>query len=188
MRLIVISLLLIHSRALLAEEADLKVIKLEAVSSEQILENEEVIVRVQGFVEATRVNATGIHFLDFKGSDFVGVTFAGFVEKFPDGPPSEFYKGKWVEITGKIQNYRGTPQIRLESPDQVKILDQPLPPAPVAPQVAEAAPKEPETKEPKPAPQEKPPVSSPTSTRELEVINGVPALDWRKYFPESSPR
>jgi hypothetical protein len=182
-----ISLLFIHISSLCAQDVDLKVIKVEAATSEQILENEDVSVRVQGFVEATRINATGIHFLDFKGSDFICVTFAGFVEKFPDGPPAEFYKEKWVEVTGKIQNYRGTPQIRLESPDQVKILDQPSPPPPAPPQVTEAA-KEPETKAAIPAPKEKPATPNLPPTRELEVINGVPALDWRKYFPESSSR
>ena len=63
-------------------------------------------VIVTGFVEETRVNATGIHFLNFKDSEFVCVTFAQQVKGFTDGPPSEVYREQWVAVSGTLEKAR----------------------------------------------------------------------------------
>ncbi|MDF1751677.1 MAG: hypothetical protein P1U89_02760 [Verrucomicrobiales bacterium] len=182
MRCLITILCLICS-SLSAQDATTKLIKLGTIPDSKILEDEGTAVRVSGFVEATRSNATGIHFLDFKDSDFVCVTFGRYVGDFPEGPPSEIYKEKWLEVSGTIQNYRGAPQIRLESPDQVKILETPPPaPAPEKPAPAEAEP-EPETVTETKSPPVEPEKTEP-KRYEPEMVDGVPALDWRKYFPE----
>jgi len=171
-----------------AQEPATRRIELAKTPAAQILEEEGNTVRVSGFVESTQVNATGIHFLRFRDSEFTCVTFARHVKDFPGGPPSEAYKEKWIEVTGLIENYRGKPQIKLTLPDQVKIIEAPAPP-PVAQTPPPAKPPvdapDKEAGKPKtgdPAPVVKAPEAKPG--RVVEIIDGVEALDWRKYFPE----
>ena len=171
-----------------------KVHKLSERSSEDILADEGLKVRVMGFVDRTNQSATGIHFLDFKDSDFVCVTFPQYLGAFGEAPPKEAYLEKWIEVTGKIENFRGKPQIRLTSPDQVKVVPGPPPPKPPEPKKdpEPTEEKDRETREKKeneseaqveaetsklPQPKEKP-------NRVVEVIDGVQAIEWRKYFPE----
>ena len=173
----------VHPR-LSAQEAT-KLMKLTERSTAELLEDEGEKVRVLGFVDETRKNATGIHFLEFKDSDFVCVTFARYAKEF-EGPPSEIYKEKWLEVTGEIENYRGNPQIKLLTPDQVKIVPGPPPPKPVV-EVAKTDGKgEPGEEEEKPKEEEVKPVVAKKEPEGpvVEIIDGVQALDWRKYFPE----
>ena len=65
------------------------------------------------------------------------VAYLNFVEKFPDNPFSgvifaskfkdfgdmNIYEGKNVALTGRVTVYKEKPQIILDSPEQVKILD-----------------------------------------------------------------
>ena len=161
-----------------------KLVDLTTTSLEQILEDEGEIIRVKGFVASTRTNATGIHFLEFKNTEFVCVTFGRQLGAFTEGAPSEIYRDKWLEVTGEIEKYRGLPQIRLTSPDQVKVLDEPKPvdpPKETPPVIEEVTSNEVEVEVvTKPTP----PLNSSVNGRELEVVDGVPAVDWRKYFPE----
>lgn len=174
-----------------------KRIELSKTSSEQILQDEGNTVAITGFVKSTQVNAAGIHFLEFKDNAFSCVTFARNVKNFPDGPPSEVYKEKWVEVTGPIEKYRGQAQMQLASPDQVKIIDAPAPPAMTEKvpagsedQTALNASEAPKTEAPKteePAAEAiTPVVAAPPAQpgRVVEVIDGVEALDWRTFFPE----
>lgn len=164
---------------------------LSETSADKMLEVEGETVRVKGFVETTNKNATGIHFLNFKGPDFQCVTFARYVRNF-EKPPMDLYKEKWIEVTGEIQNYRGNPQIRLTDPTQVKILDQPAPVKQVATTTTPSQPKEEEEKptsekaivEVEPVVEEPPKPNEPV----VEVINGVPAIDWRQYFPSDQTK
>ena len=161
-----------------------RLFKLGEAESAKILETEGESVRVMGYVESTRTNATGIHFLHFQDADFVCVTFPQFLDQFGEEPPSKQYAEKWIEVSGEIQNYRGTPQIRLTSPDQVKLIAAPPVPKPVVEEPEKVAdPKEEETEVPKPEEAPKPKEEKKTGPV-LEVIDGVEALDWRKYFPE----
>ena len=169
---------------LMAQDA-IRLIKLSETESAKILEAEGEKVRVSGYVESTRTNATGIHFLHFQDTDFVCVTFPQFLDQFGEKPPSEQYVEKWIEVSGEIQNYRGTPQIRLTSSDQVKTIPAPPVPKPVVEEPEKVAETKEEGTEEKPKPEETPtPKEKKNSGRALEVVNGVEALDWRKYFPE----
>lgn len=169
-----------------------KLVDLQEVSKEQLLEDEGKTLRIKGFVERTNSNATGINFLNFKGSDFQCITFARYIRNFDEGAPVDIYKETWIEVTGVIENYRGNPQIKLTDPKQVKILPAPKPPKPVVitktqPTSTDQTKKDTEQAEEeadaatvpivnlKPEPGEKAPV--------VEIIDGVPALDWRTYFP-----
>jgi len=146
-------------------------------------EGQETVV--QGRVSRTRVNSSGIHFLEFDDTPFACVTFAQQVAAFPDGPPSEIYKDKWVRVRGKIEKFRGAPQIKLLAPDQIEVIDAPAPP-PEPAAVAMTSPADPaanpEPATPAPAPAAAPAAEVPPG---VETVEGVPALDWRKFFPES---
>ncbi len=150
-------------------------------ATDQLLTSEGKEVFVEGTVHSTRINASGIHFLEFMDTNFICVTFAQQVAAFGDTPPSEAYKGKRVRVRGKIDLFRGAPQMKLLSPDQVEILNNAPPPtkAVVTPSLAARVSPAPET--PKPAALPTPAVP------EVEVVDGIPALDWKKFFPPAKP-
>ena len=58
--------------------------------------------------------------------DFTAVVFAPNFKLFPD---AEKLDGKRVEVTGKVEDYRGKPQIVVKAKSQLHVLDE----APVAP-------------------------------------------------------
>jgi hypothetical protein len=137
---------------------------------------------VQGRVSRTRVNSSGIHFLEFEDTPFVCVTFAQQVAAFPDGPPSEIYKDQWVRVRGRIEQFRGAPQIKLAAPDQIEVI-----PAPAAEPAPVAMPVTPENPEPAPV-AAAPAAPAPAVPSGAETVDGIPALDWRKFFPESKEK
>jgi len=49
-------------------------------------------------------------------------------EKFGGTPPEKLFDGKFVRVRGKVEEYRGKPQIVVEDPAQIEIV-----PAPDAP-------------------------------------------------------
>ena len=157
---------------------------LSETTLDKLLEYEDEAIRIKGFVETTNKNATNINFLNFKGSEFQCVTFARYLRNF-EKQPMDLYKEKWVEVSGKIYKYRGKPQIHLTDPEQVTIIDQPAPAANKA-VVAESKQSEQATEEEPKLPVE-PVVKAQPKPNEpvLEVIDGVPAIDWRKYFPSA---
>ncbi|MEM7013727.1 MAG: OB-fold nucleic acid binding domain-containing protein, partial [Verrucomicrobiota bacterium] len=80
---------------------------------------------VRGFIDRTGRSGSGINFLNFKDSTFVAVVFGQHVAKFEDGAPAEIFDEKWVEITGEIEIYKENPQIKVEDPKQIKIIEAP---------------------------------------------------------------
>lgn len=79
---------------------------------------------VEGTVVATH-NSGRACFLNFDQNwrgKFHCVIFAS---AFPDFPPApeEHYRGKRVRVTGKIKEHNGAPQIVLERPAQIEILE-----------------------------------------------------------------
>ena len=163
---------------------------LSETTSDKLLEIEGDTVRVKGFVESGNTNATGINFLVFKDSSFQCITFARYTRNFKDGLPVDLYAEKWIEVTGKMENYRGNPQIKLTDPKQVKIIKAPAPVVPeVKPSVAETEATEPDVEKKaevvEPAASEEPEAETKVEDKgpKLEVVNGVEAVDWRLYFP-----
>ncbi len=53
---------------------------------------------------------------------FTAVIFKSDFHKFPDRP-EEFYKGKRVRVSGRIKRYKGKPEIILNDPDQIRVVD-----------------------------------------------------------------
>ncbi|MFT5470079.1 MAG: hypothetical protein ACI8UO_005203 [Verrucomicrobiales bacterium] len=158
--------------------------KISATDLEKLEANVGKAAVVTGFIERTGRAGSGINFLNFKDSEFVTVTFAQHLTKFEDGPPAEVYKSKWVEVRGTIEMFKGKPQIKLEDPEQISVIEKP-----------EAAPAE--TPKPASAAADTEPKSEPTSPLQkptenpvgaggkgTELVNGKRPIDWRLYFPE----
>jgi micrococcal nuclease len=53
---------------------------------------------------------------------FNAIIFSSDFDKFPSSPEN-YYRNKKVEITGEIGEYRGAPQIILNSPSQIEIIE-----------------------------------------------------------------
>ncbi len=88
---------------------------------------------VKGRVTKTNNWQGKIVFLDLEGG-FTVVCFKKNFPKFPE-PPETLYAQKGVEITGRIREHKGKPQIEITAPDQVKVV--PVEPAePAAPAAA----------------------------------------------------
>jgi hypothetical protein len=79
---------------------------------------------VEGTVAATH-NSGKACFLNFHPNwkkYFTAVIFANRFSLFP-ATPERYYQGKKVRVTGYIKEYQGKPEIILESPEQIEILD-----------------------------------------------------------------
>lgn len=81
-------------------------------------------VWVRGRVVAT--NNTGkVCFLNFHRNwrrYFTVVIFASAFDRFPQ-PPEKLYAGKEIRVFGEIKEYQGKPEIVVETPEQIEIID-----------------------------------------------------------------
>ena len=71
---------------------------------------------------------TGMTFIALAGGTFTVVCWKRSYEKFEGGSPADLYRGKKIEITGMIEEYKGKSgtdagklQIKLNDPAQIKI-------------------------------------------------------------------
>jgi len=79
---------------------------------------------VEGTIVATH-NSGKACFLNFHPNwrkYFTAVIFANRFSVFP-AKPEEYYRGKKVRVTGYVKEYQGKPEIILESPQQIEIVD-----------------------------------------------------------------
>ncbi len=82
-------------------------------------------------ISAREVEKPGMSFLELDGGKFTIVCFKDNYSKFPDAQsPAKLYKGKDIEITGDIFEYKGKsgkgdakPEIKLTEPAQIKVID-----------------------------------------------------------------
>jgi RecJ-like exonuclease len=82
-------------------------------------------VEVRGFVVSVRTSPLGTALINF-GRDYPNQTFAGFIEagaKIATDRWIAVLAGIIIGITGKIELYRGKPQIKLLSVNQIKLVD-----------------------------------------------------------------
>ncbi len=89
----------------------------------------------------------GMTFLNLEGGKFTAVVWKDRYDKFVGGSPAKLYKGKAVEITGTVIEFRakgaskespGKLEIKLYSPEQVKVIGAEAP----APTPSEPAPED----------------------------------------------
>jgi DNA/RNA endonuclease YhcR with UshA esterase domain len=82
-------------------------------------------VEVRGFVVSVRTSPLGTAFINF-GRDYPNQTFAGFIaagSKIATDQQIAALQGKIIGITGKIELYRGKPEIKVLSTNQIKVVD-----------------------------------------------------------------
>lgn len=85
------------------------------------------MVTVEGKVSSVRTRERGPDSLRFEGTGSDGLSVAVFSkEKFGDIKAT--YEGKKIRVRGKVSSYRDAPQIRVNDPSQIEIL-QPAAPA-----------------------------------------------------------
>jgi DNA/RNA endonuclease YhcR with UshA esterase domain len=74
------------------------------------------VVRVNKPKETTFINFC----IDYRSCEFAAVIFKSAADKFPD---AFSWEGKTVEITGRVKEYKGTAEIILNDPSQVRVVD-----------------------------------------------------------------
>lgn len=81
-------------------------------------------------ISANESAKAGMSFLDLDGGKFTVVSFKDDYSKFPDAQsPAKLYKGKEIEVTGDIFEYRAKgkgdpkPEIKLTDPSQIKVVE-----------------------------------------------------------------
>jgi len=82
-------------------------------------------VTVDGVIVAT-YNSGKACFLNFHEdykNHFTAVIFASDYYNFPSNP-EDYYDNKHVQVTGRVKEYQGKPEIILKSPNQIKIVQQ----------------------------------------------------------------
>jgi DNA/RNA endonuclease YhcR with UshA esterase domain len=79
-------------------------------------------VEVSGFVVSVTISPLGTAFINF-GREYPNQTFAGFIaaeSKMATDQRIARLQGKIIGITGTIELYRGKPEIKVLSADQIK--------------------------------------------------------------------
>ena len=83
---------------------------------------------VSGRVSNTHESEKGITFITLEGGKFTVVCWKESYGKFEGGSPAKLYKGKTIEVTGDIFEYKGKDggskgqlEIKLREPGQVKV-------------------------------------------------------------------
>ena len=79
-------------------------------------------VVVFGKVAATSTSKSGHNFLNMEGKALTVVCFSDNVKKFVTGKPADLFKGKNVEVSGALKDYKGKLQLELSKPAQIKIV------------------------------------------------------------------
>lgn len=81
-------------------------------------------VIVSGRVSRTSKSSGGHHFLNFSANqNFAVICLRDDVARFTDGAPADQFRGKFVEIRGQLDQFRGKLQIKLRQPSQIRIVD-----------------------------------------------------------------
>ncbi|MCA9196965.1 MAG: hypothetical protein KDA87_05475 [Planctomycetales bacterium] len=97
-----------------------------ALSARNVVElrkhvGQEVVI--EGKIGRTNTSSSGNHFLNFAASEFTAVCFKDDVAKFDSGGPAKLFDGKTVQVSGKLETYKGKLQLKLTSPKQISIID-----------------------------------------------------------------
>lgn len=156
-----------------APAADLPTI--EAVATDDLKAKEGQKVIVYGETADSGKSQSGTNFVNYKGAEFYLITFKSDLEPFKDGEPADLFNGKRIAVTGVISIYKDKPQIKLTSPDQVRLLKEGEIFPPEKPEeTADNSDVKPETVV----------VASgeAAETAEPEIPQEKPPVDWRKFF------
>jgi DNA/RNA endonuclease YhcR with UshA esterase domain len=101
---------------------------LPAVEDSEAVEYVGKNVKVRGLVVSVMTSPLGTTLIIF-GQEFPNQTFAGFIEagsKLAADEDLALLQGKIISITGVIELYKGNPEIKVTSKDQIKGSDSDL--------------------------------------------------------------
>ncbi|MCP4849423.1 MAG: hypothetical protein GY899_15915 [Verrucomicrobiaceae bacterium] len=106
----------------IAGQLEIPVLDVQKIDGIRASEGKEI--KVRGLVERTgKSKGSGMNFLNFTGGEFTVVVFGRSLKNFPEGEPADIFKGKLVEVTGKVEIYKEKPQIILEEPSRIVVLN-----------------------------------------------------------------
>ena len=156
---------------LIADQSAIAQFEVKQIDEIRAAEGKEI--KVRGLVERTgRSKGSGMNFLNFTGGQFTVVIFGRSLKNFPEGEPADIFKGKLVEVTGKVEFYKQKPQIVVEEAARIVVID-------------------PETRKPVVAPEEKqasgkksPAVEGKKSEAPKPVAPARVKVDPRLYFDD----
>ena len=105
----------------------------KAISPDAAAEHVGQSCVVEMHVRSSRRGDTPICFLnsetDYRDKkNFTIVIFDQGLAKFKKSgvaEPDKHFEGKKLRVTGKVENYRGRPQIRVDEPEQIEIVKEP---------------------------------------------------------------
>ena len=107
---------------LIADQSAIAQFEVKQIEEIRAAEGKEI--KVRGIVERTgRSKGSGMNFLNFTGGEFTVVIFGRSLKNFPEGEPADMFKGKLVEVTGKVEFYKEKPQIVVEETARIVLLD-----------------------------------------------------------------
>ena len=106
-----------------AAKALRKLPRLDAKDKETLREHLGRKAIVTGLIKTTKDWDGGANFLNFDGRECMLVCFESEYANFPDGKPAKTYRGKHIEVTGYINEYKGKLQIKLTNPGQIKVVE-----------------------------------------------------------------
>ena len=147
------------------------VIYIAATETEELKAKDGQRVTVYGETSGAGKSSSGTNFVNFKEGEFYLVTFKTDLNLFPNGEPADLYDGKRIAVTGVMSIYRGKPQFKLTSPEQVRVLE-----------ADEEFPPKQEEMEEAPEPEAKPEATPETEPKPGEEPKRKPPVDPSEYF------
>ncbi len=95
----------------------------DASDSPAIAAKEGQKITVRGVVSSVRKSRGGTNFINFADSEFYLVTFKSDLQAFDKGEPADLFRGKHLAVTGVVSIYQGKPQMKLNHPGMVEVVD-----------------------------------------------------------------
>ena len=102
-------------------ETKLKRVKASNAAELRALVGQEVTV--YGTIESTGKSSSGHQFLNFYGKQISVFCGKDDVAKFKTGQPADVYRNKEIEVSGKLSLFKGKVQLKLTSPENIRLLE-----------------------------------------------------------------
>ncbi len=103
-----------------SSEAKKDPMRIAAANSRSLRDHVGKTVTVYGHIARTGKSSSGINFLNFDSSEITAVCLKDVASKFEKGEPADIFRDADVEITGKIELYRGKLQVNLDGPKSIR--------------------------------------------------------------------
>lgn len=104
-------------------EGETKTQRVKATNTVELRQLVGQEVTAYGKVESTGKSSSGHQFLNFYGKQLSVFCGKDDVAKFKGGKPADRYKTKEIEVTGKLSLFKGKLQLKLTTPDNIRLLE-----------------------------------------------------------------